>query len=205
MFNARLQNGLTLQAGTSTGKTTQDNCEIVAKLPEMNLLSANSTTFPATASNVWRPAQFCPEESPFQTQFKGYGVYTIPRVDVQVSGMFRSTPASPVMANFVATNAVLATSSTLGRALSGNVANMTVALLSPEQTLEGYIPRRNELDLRFGKILRVGRTRNVISLDLFNALNSDALISVNQNFATWQRPTEILNARLMKISYSVSF
>jgi hypothetical protein len=205
VLNARLQNGLTLQAGTSTGKTTQDNCEVVAKLPEMNLLSANSTTFPATATNVWRPAQFCHEESPFQTQFKGYGVYTVPKVDVQVSGTFRSTPASPVMANFVANNAFLGTSSTLGRPLSGNVANTTIALLSPEQTLDGYIPRRNELDLRFGKILRVGRTRNVISLDLFNALNSDALISVNQNFATWQRPTEILNARLMKISYNVSF
>jgi hypothetical protein len=177
----------------------------VAKLPEMNLLSANATTFPATATNVWRPAQFCHEESPFQTQFKGYGVYTIPRVDVQISGTFRSTPASPVMANFVATNAFLGTSSTLGRPLAGNAANTTIALLSPEQTLDGYIPRRNELDLRFGKIIRVGRTRNVVSLDLFNALNSDALISVNQNFATWQRPTEILNARLIKVSYNLSF
>ena len=33
--NARLQNGLTLQGGVSTGKTMEDNCEIVAKLPEM--------------------------------------------------------------------------------------------------------------------------------------------------------------------------
>ncbi len=205
VLNARLENGLTMQAGTSTGKTTQDNCEIVAQLPEMNLATANVTVFPATATNAWRPAQFCHEEGPFQTQFKGYGVYTIPRIDLQISGTFRSTPSAPVMANLAATNAFLGTNSTLGRPLSGGVANMTIALLSPEQTLDNYIPRRNELDVRFGKIIRVGRTRNVISLDLFNALNSDALISVNQNFATWQRPTEILNARLMKVSYNLSF
>ena len=34
--NARLRNGLTLQGGVSTGKTMEDNCEIVAKLPEIN-------------------------------------------------------------------------------------------------------------------------------------------------------------------------
>ena len=34
--NSRLKNGVTLQAGVSTGKTMEDNCEIVEKLPEMN-------------------------------------------------------------------------------------------------------------------------------------------------------------------------
>ena len=33
--NARLQNGLTLQGGVGTGKQIEDNCEVVAKLPEM--------------------------------------------------------------------------------------------------------------------------------------------------------------------------
>ena len=34
-INARLQNGLVLQGGIGTGKQVEDNCEIVAKLPEM--------------------------------------------------------------------------------------------------------------------------------------------------------------------------
>ena len=202
--NARLQNGLTMQAGTSTGKTTQDNCEIVAQLPELNLGTANTTTFPVTGNQVWRPAQFCHEESPFQTQFKGYAVYTVPRVDVQISGTFRSTPGAPINANFVATNAFLAANSTLGRPLAGNQANMTIGLLPPEETTE-FMEQRNELDVRIGKILRFGRTRSTVNLDLFNALNTDALISVNQSFATWLRPTEIVNARLMKISYTLDF
>ncbi|MBM3818635.1 MAG: TonB-dependent receptor [Acidimicrobiia bacterium] len=188
--NARLQNGLTMQAGTSTGRTTEDNCEVVAKLPEMD------------SGNNMRPLGYCHRETPWQTQFKGYAVYTVPRVDVQVSGTLRSTLGNNYNANFTATNAILASSSTLGRPLSGNAANISIALLAPNST---FIGRRNELDLRFGKIVRVGRIRNVISLDLFNALNSDALISVNQSFASWLRPTEILNARLMKVSYTLDF
>ena len=64
---------------------------------------------------------------------------------------------------------------------------------------------RNELDLRFGKILRAGKSRSIVSLDIYNALNTDALVNVNQNFAAWMRPTEILNARLAKFSVQFDF
>jgi hypothetical protein len=206
-LNARLQNGLTLQAGTSTGKSVYDNCEIVAKLPELNRATANQTTFPVAANNAWRPAQFCHEESPFQTQMKMYGVYTVPKVDVQVAGTFRSTPGTPTNANLVATNAILASNSTLGRPLSGGEANMTIGVISPDQQND-LIDRRQELDVRIGKVLRFGRARSVISLDIFNALNSDAPVTINQTLSTWltmPRPTEILNPRLMKVSFQVEF
>ncbi len=188
--NARLQNGLTMQAGTSTGRTHENDCEVVAKLPELN------------SGNNMRPLGYCDRSTPWQTQFKGYAVYTVPRVDVQVSGTLRSTIGNDYNANFTATNAVLASSSTLGRPLSGNAANISIALLAPNST---FIERRNELDMRFGKIIRFGRMRNVISLDVFNMLNSDALVTLNQSFASWLAPTEILNARLMKISYTLDF
>jgi hypothetical protein len=60
--------------------------------------------------------------------------------------------------------------------------------------------RRNELDFRIGKILLAGRSRSVVSLDIYNALNTDAIVNLNQNFGAWLRPTEILNPRLAKIS-----
>ena len=205
--NSRLSNGLTVQGGLSTGKTMEDNCEIVAKLPEMNNLGANGT-LPAS----WRAAQYCRRESPFLTQFKLYGVYIIPKVDVQISGSFRTTPEqiivgqtppnTDVNAGFVATNAYLAANSTLGRALSGGTPNVTLQLVEPQSK---YLDYRNELDLRFGKILRMGRSRAIVSVDLYNALNSNATINVNQAFASYLAPTEILNPRVAKFSVNFDF
>ena len=205
--NSRLSNGLTVQGGLSTGKTMEDNCEIVAKLPEMNNLGANGT-LPAS----WRAAQYCRRESPFLTQFKLYGVYIIPKVDVQISGSFRTTPGqiivgqtppnTDVNAGFVATNAYLAANSTLGRTLSGGTPNVTLQLVEPQSK---YLDYRNELDLRFGKILRMGRSRAIVSVDLYNALNSNATINVNQAFASYLAPTEILNPRVAKFSVNFDF
>ena len=41
-INARLQNGLTVQAGVGTGRVVTDDCDVVAALPEM--LHANAFT-----------------------------------------------------------------------------------------------------------------------------------------------------------------
>ncbi len=200
--SARLNNGLMLQGGTSTGRTLEDNCEVVAKLPEMlNLTGAQASLTAATPAH-WRPAQYCRRATPWQTQLKMYGVYTVPRIDVQLAGTFRSTPGAEINAAFVATNAYLTSGSTLGRPLAGGAANMTVGLLAPNSR---FVDRRNELDVRFGKVLRAGKSRSVVSVDLYNALNTDALINVNQSFAIWMRPTEILSARLLKLSVQFDF
>jgi hypothetical protein len=201
-LSARLQNGLVFQGGLSSGRTLEDNCEIVAKLPEMlNMTGAQASQTPNTPA-MWRPAQYCHRASPMLTQVKMYGVYTVPRIDVQLAGTFRSTPGNEINAAFAASNQFLAASSTLGRPLAGGSANVTVGLLSPNSV---FVDRRNELDLRFGKILRAGKSRSIVSLDIYNALNTDALINVNQNFAAWMRPTEILNARLAKFSIQFDF
>jgi hypothetical protein len=68
-----------------------------------------------------------------------------------------------------------------------------------------YTERRNELDMRIGKVLRFGRTRTVLSMDIYNALNSDSMINQNQNYASWLAPTEILNARLLKFSIAFDY
>jgi len=211
--NARLRNGLTLQGGVSTGKTMEDYCEIVAKVPEFNN-QVTPPSAPNTASTLpasWRPAQFCHRESPFLTQFKAYGVYLIPKIEVQISGSFRSIPGqnqqnppnNDVNVGFVATNAYLAANSTLGRPLSGGVPSVTLQLIEPYTK---YLDRRNELDLRFGKVLRLGKgARTTLSVDLYNALNSDAITDVNQSFATYLVPTQILNPRVAKFTVNFDF
>jgi hypothetical protein len=171
----------------------------------MNNQGANGT-LPAS----WRSADFCRRESGFLTQVKMYGVYIIPKVEVQLSGTFRSVPGQINVAppeNFVsvafpATNAYLAANSNLGRPLSGGAPNQMLQLVEPYTK---WLDRRNELDLRFGKVLRMGRGRAVVSFDLFNALNSDAIVNTNQSFASYLRPTEILNARVAKFSVAYDF
>ena len=191
-LNARLHNGLTLQAAVGSAKQVEDNCEIVAQLPEMN-----------TVLGALRPAQYCHRESPFLTQLKGFGVYTIPKILVQAAATLRSTPGTSYNANYVATNAYLAANSTLGRQLAaGANGNATVALVAPNSL---YLDRRNELDLRFGKVLKAGRSRSIVSIDLYNTLNTAVPVTINQAYASWLAPTEILNPRLVKFSVQFDF
>jgi hypothetical protein len=208
-INARLANGLVLQGGVSSGKQIEDNCEVVAKLPEMNNLTAavvGAANSGATGGNAapaqWRPLEFCHREQPMLTGAKLLAIYTVPKVDVQLSGSFRSTPGTSLTAAFTATNAYLTANSTLGRPLSGSAANMVIGI---EEVHKAYTDRREELDLRIGKLLRFGKTRWVPAVDVYNALNSGATITENQAYASWLQPTQILSPRLIKFSVAFDF
>jgi hypothetical protein len=183
-ISARPHVGLLLQGGTSTGRTVTDNCEILAKIPEN--------------SPVGVP--YCHVTTAFLTQVKLLGSYEIPRVDVQISGAFQSLPGPQILANYVASNAEVAPS--LGRSLSGGARNVTVNLVEPGTM---YGERMNQLDLRVSKMLRVGRTRTRMNVDLYNALNSNAVETLNNSFAVWQRPTRIVPARFLKLSAQIDF
>ena len=79
---------------------------------------------------------------------------------------------------------------------------MTVNLVQPG-TL--YAQQTNLLDLRFSKILRFGKYRTSLNLDLSNALNSSGVTTLNNNFSAWQVPTAIHLARFAKISANFDF
>jgi hypothetical protein len=189
--NARPRAGVLLMGGMSGGRTTMDNCELAAQLPESLFVN-----------NVWTPLQYCHQQTNFLTQVKFIGTYTVPRVNVQISGAFQSLPGSeiPIAANYNAPNAEVAPS--LGRNLSGGNANVTVNLVEPGTM---YGERRNQLDLRFGKILRYGRTRTTASLDVYNVANANPVLTENSSFAVWRRPTTILQARFVKFTLQFDF
>jgi hypothetical protein len=182
-LSARLQPGTLVQGGFSTGRTSQDNCEIRAALPEISPVNP-----------------YCRTSEPFLTQVKLLGLYTLPVVGVQVSGTLQSTPGPEIAATYNAPAAAVAPS--LGRPLSGGAANVSVNLVEPG-TLYGE--RLNQIDLRIGKILRFGRTRSTLSLDVYNLLNSDTVLTMNNNFGAWQRPTSVIQARFFKISVQADF
>ena len=179
---ARLSGGLTFQGGTSTGRTSTDQCDVTPKVDS--------------------PSQrFCRVVTPYLTQFKGLGSYTIPKIEVQLSGTFQSKPGGQLAANYNVPNAVVAPS--LGRPLSGGAANVLVNLVEPGTM---YGDRINQFDFRAAKVLRFGRTRTLVSLDLYNAFNSSAVQTYNQTYgAAWLTPTLVLPARFMKVSAQLDF
>jgi hypothetical protein len=181
-----------LQGGLSTGRQITDNCEILAKVPEAS----------GAASPTGLP--YCHQEQNFLTQLKFLGSYTLPRVDVQVSGAFQSIPGPQISANQVLASGAVQPS--LGRPLAG-AATVTVNLVPPG-TLYG--DRLNQLDLRFSKILRYNRTRTSLNLDLYNAFNRDTVLTENATYtsattAGWRVPTAIVTARFAKISVQFDF
>jgi hypothetical protein len=89
--------------------------------------------------------------------------------------------------------------------LSGNAPNVTVNLIEPH-TLLG--DRVNEMDIRVGKILRFGRSRVNVGFDVYNLLNSSAVLSYNQSFianGSWLTPTSVMTARFAKVSAQFDF
>jgi hypothetical protein len=183
---ARMRNGLTFQGGLNTGKTVVDTCAVRSELPE---------TAPVDP--------YCHNDPGFVTRVTGLGSYTVPKIDVLVSGTFRSDQGSPLTANYVVTTAEAA--KTLGRPLSGNAPSVTVNLLKPG---EMWGDRVNEVDLKLAKIFRFGRTRTNVGFDIYNLLNSNPVLTYNTAFTPggrWLVPTSVLSARFAKISASIDF
>ena len=68
-----------------------------------------------------------------------------------------------------------------------------------------YGERSNQVDVRIGKIFRLNRLRTAVNFDLYNALNSNPVLTQNNNFAAWQVPLSVLAARLVKFSVQLDF
>jgi hypothetical protein len=146
---------------------------------------------------------YCKVSSGFLKQARGLATYVIPKVDVQVSGIFQSKPGPALLANYAVPTATAAL--TLGRPLSGNAPNVTVNLIEPG-TLYGN--RINQLDLRLAKLLRFNGTKTMVGVDLYNALNTDAILTYNNTFVpngTWLQPLTVVTARMVRFSAEFTF
>ena len=72
-----------------------------------------------------------------------------------------------------------------------------------------YGDRINQVDFRVAKLLRFGRTRTNVGLDLFNIFNASPVSTYNQSYvqtgASWLQPTSIIGARIAKLSVQFDF
>ena len=195
--NARPRAGMLLQGGLSTGRRSTDNCEVVGQVPGMLL---GTLGVAASLTGVWTPLSDCHQDTAFESQVKLNGSYTIRRLDVLFSGVYQNVQGPMILANYNAANAAVAPS--LGRALSGGAANLTVGLIRPGTEYGG---RLNQLDVRVGKILRFGGNRTMLSVDIYNLFNASPVLGENPNYAAFRRPTDILLARFFRLSAQFDF
>jgi hypothetical protein len=211
---ARLRNGLTLQAGTNTGRRLADGCDVRAALPEYgrgvtgstnSSVTATITALGGGAAGLGVNNHQCRLSEPYRTDFRGLATYTIPRVDVQVSGTWISQPGDSMRADFLANSAwINAGPEPLGRPLSRS-STVEVNLIEPFTVWE---ERNNTIDLRVAKIFRYGGTRTQVGVDIFNALNADTITGQNDRFipgGSWLTPTNIVPARYARISAQIDF
>ena len=64
----------------------------------------------------------------------------------------------------------------------------------------------SQLDFRVAKIVRVGRTRTNVGIDLYNVTNSSVPLTFNNTYgATWLRPLTFMPARFVKLTGQLSF
>ena len=196
--SARPRNGLTIQGGINSGKTVQDICDVRAQQPEVVAVGGSGIVPTVGLTNPW-----CHSDPGFVTRVTGFGSYIVPKVDVLVSMTFRSDKGQPLSANWAASNAVVQPA--LGRPLAGNAPNVTINLVAPGEV---WGDRVNEVDLRVAKVLRFGRVKSTVGIDIFNLMNADTVLTYNQNFVpggSWLAPTSVITPRFVKIGAQIEF
>jgi hypothetical protein len=207
-LNARLRQGLILQFGTQTGRSIEDTCEMAQVL--------DSTAAPALLTNnsTIKDLRNCRDVDPFETTVRGLASYTVPKIDVLVSGTVRSQPSLPLVANWPIPNSFI--QSIIGRLPPGGVAtgNTTIDILDSDHRLYAD-NRRTQVDMRFAKILRFGTRRLDVGVDLNNLLNTNYSTTFENTYqytaantglgGTWNNPTAIIAPRFVRWNVTVDF
>jgi hypothetical protein len=194
-LTARAANGLTFQGGINTGKTVNDYCDVRQQIPELSVGFFGAIVGPTNPHCLVDPG--------FITKVTGLASYTIPRIDVLVAASLRSDQGAPLRATWNAPVALV--SAALGRPAAVAGTTVPIDLVAPGEV---WGDRVNEVNLRFAKVLRFGRTRTHVGIDVFNILNSDAILTYNQTFTpggAWLAPQSVLTPRFMKVSAQIDF
>ena len=194
--NGRFSN-LFLQGGISSGRRLTDVCAVRAQVPESSFLAitgqATAVIFP-----------FCRVSEPMQHNIKAYASYGLPWYGIRVSGTFQSV-IGPIINAY---NTYAGTAPGLGRPFSSG--SSTVNLVPGWVDAFGFrgLPtgtefgdRLNQFDLRFTKVVKVGKGSVDLNVDLYNAFNSDAILQEVQNYGVaWRNATSVIQPRFVKFA-----
>jgi len=196
--NARLRQGLMLQIGTQTGRTSENTCDTDKNIDTGGLI---------------KDLRSCRDVDPFQTTVRGLASYTVPWVDVLVSGTVRSQPALERSATWAFPNSLI--EAAIGRLPPGSNASGTTTadILDADHRL--FAERRTQIDMRIAKIFRFGGRRADIGIDLSNLLNTNYATTYENAYqfstgntllgGTWGNPTAIYTPRFVRWNLTVDF
>jgi hypothetical protein len=223
-ITARLPRGGQISGGTSIGHEVTDGCDVIgqASIGYAGVAGVLASSAGTLGVSPGYPSKlYCRVEPPFQGDIKALGRYPPPWWGLNVSATLQNRTGPQITANYLVLCSSVATcdptvASSLaqnGRAANATTLNggsQTVNLIAPG-TLYGK--RITQLDARVGKLFRVNRYRIQVSADVFNALNSSAVLSQSSSYSPstattanpWQTPTQILQGRLLKLGAQVSF
>jgi hypothetical protein len=199
-LNARMGNGMFLSIGSQTGRRFDDRCHVVVNFN-------NGATGPNPRD--------CRDTDPWETTIRGFGSYTVPKVDVLVSATVRSQPPLQLAANWQVPNSTIRTllpGQVLPPGLNAN-GNSTINLTDSDHLVFAD-NRRTQVDMRFAKVFRFGRTRTDVGVDLWNLFNTNYATAYQGTYTTtagqplggtWGRPTAIYAPRFVRLNFTVNF
>ena len=215
-LNARMRNSLTTQIGAGIGRGLVDTCATATKFNNVQTGLVQVTNGPDPRG--------CRNVEPWQTTVRGLASYTVPKIDVLISGIVRSQPEVQLSnanvltgaqsAQWQVPNSVIAAA--LGHLPPGATptGNTTIQLADNQHRVYSN-QRRTQIDMRFAKVVRFGRTRTDIGVDLNNLLNTNYATGFNTTYiyntdnaprpSGWGTPTSIYNPRFVRLNFTVSY
>jgi hypothetical protein len=217
-FSARTRWGLTVQGGTSTGRGVNDTCDVLmGRFGREMAPTLGTAAVPVIAVGIVNGVHACDVAEPWLTSARGLGSYTVPKVDVMVSAIFRSQanaqPGAEVGTNGASRTATYRMNAAqflaaTGRPLATGLAQQDVNLVLPGEV---YGDRINVVDMRFAKVLRFGRYRANVGMDVYNLMNRntpttyETVYDPATNGARWMQPTAVLLPRFMRFNVQIDF
>jgi hypothetical protein len=170
-----------LSGGLNSGRTKNNSCFVVNSPQEL---------------------LFCDQRPPLRTQVKFTGAYELPWYGIQFAGTYQGIPGAEIVTSYVATNAEVLP--TLGRNLSAGATATVTVPIAPAGSM--YNDRYNQIDLRASKIVRIGKSKLLGSIDIFNVFNSAGVFGVNSRYGPqYLNPTSLLSPRLFRLSAQIDF
>ena len=194
---------VTLQGGTSTGRSITDTCATRVKIDSPD-------------------PRGCHNEEPFQTTFRGLASWTVPKIDVLVSGTLRSQPPVQVAGTTHrqrqrrglqraehrgAGPARPPAAWRPARPATPRCTSWTTATTACIRTTAGRsstcVSRRSSAS---------ARTRTDIGVDLYNLLNTNYALGYETTYSytqpnggTWQNPNSILPPRFARLNFTINY